>query len=307
MEMYKGLYLEELRTRRCLTKKLQRLEKLLRIDRRKPRDNEQKETQSQQEEIKNKYSEKVKEVDRLRTEVAELSQQLDRESKKCLQLEAQNQDLKEELSTLHKNCEKLEVDKCQLQEELSKLQHHLETNMVDRSQLEQCKREVEEQAHKEITQKLQEVNEFLQAQTAHQDTLEKIRSSHFDSLKNQLEDRIRDLERALGRTKSNQQERPFQKESRQPEVDKYKELYLQEVKTSKSLAKKLERAKERLEEANAKLLWERQRSKSAATISDVRRHLAAVPPLDSAGLGHLGNRLGLGRTPGLRTHPSHRW
>ncbi|XP_050190565.1 ankyrin repeat domain-containing protein 26-like [Myiozetetes cayanensis] len=224
-----------------------------------------------------------------------------------MQLEAQNQDLQEELSTLHRKCEQLEVDKCQLQEELSKLQHHLHTNMVDRSQLEQCKREAEERASKEITQKLQEVNQFLQEQAAYQDTLEKIRSSHFDSLKNQLEDRTRDLERALGRIKSNQQERPFQQESRQPEVDKYIELYLQEVKTSKSLAKKLERANERLEEANAKLLWERQRSKSAATISDVSRRLAAVPPLDSAGLGHLGNRLGLGRTPSLRTHPSHIW
>ncbi|XP_027765542.1 ankyrin repeat domain-containing protein 26-like, partial [Empidonax traillii] len=130
---------------------------------------------------------------------------------------------------------------------------------------------------------------FLQAQTAYQDTLEEIRSSHFDSLKKQLEDRTRELERALGRTKSNQQERPVQKESRQPAVDKYKELYLQEVKTSKSLTKKLDRANERLEEANAKLLWERQRSKSAATISDVRRRMAAIPPLDLAGLGHLGN------------------
>ncbi|XP_050162093.1 ankyrin repeat domain-containing protein 26-like [Myiozetetes cayanensis] len=229
------------------------------------------------------------------------------EPKTGMQLEAQNQDLQEELSTLHGMCEQLEVDKCQLHEEVKKLHHHLKNFTLDGSQTKQCERDVEEQADKEITQKLQEVNQFLQAQAAYQDTLEKIRSSHFDSLKNQLEDRTRDLERALGRTKSNQQERPFQQESRQPAVDKYIELYLQEVKTSKSLAKKLERAKERLEEANPKLLWERQRSKSAATISDVSRRLAAVPPLDSAGLGHLGNHLGLGRTPGLRTHPSHVW
>ena len=82
---------------------------------------------------------------------------------------------------------------------------------------------------------------LLQAQAAYQDTVEEIRSSHFDSLRNQVEDRIRDLERALGRTKRNQQERPFQKQSGQAEVDKYKELYLEEVKTRKRLAKKLER------------------------------------------------------------------
>ncbi|XP_039245954.1 ankyrin repeat domain-containing protein 26-like [Pipra filicauda] len=212
-----------------------RLEKLLRIERRKVRVNEEKESQSQLEEMKSRYSEKVKEVDRLQAE------QLDRECKQCTQLEAKNQALQEELSALRGKCENLAMDKCQLQEELAKLHHHLETNLVDCSQLEQCKREVEERADQEIRQKLQEVNEFLQAQAAHQDTLEEIRSSHFDSLKKQMEDRIRDLERALGRRKSNQAERPFPKESTQAEVDKYKELYLVEAKTRKSLAKKLER------------------------------------------------------------------
>ncbi|XP_064496766.1 ankyrin repeat domain-containing protein 26-like [Pseudopipra pipra] len=162
MEMYKELYVEEVKTRRCLAKKLERLEKLLRIERRKLRVNEEKESQSQLEEMKKRYSEKVKEVDRFQREVAELSQQLDREREQCTQLEAKNQALQEELSALRGECENLAMDKCQLQEELAKLHHHLETNVVDRSQLEQCKREVEEQADQEIRQKLQEVNEFLQ-------------------------------------------------------------------------------------------------------------------------------------------------
>ncbi|XP_032530346.1 ankyrin repeat domain-containing protein 26-like isoform X2 [Chiroxiphia lanceolata] len=307
MERYKELYVEEVKTRRCLAKKLERLEKLLRIERRKLWVNEEKESQSQLEEMKKRYSEKVKEVDGFQREVAELSQQLDREREQCTQLEAKNQALQEELSTLRGKCENLAMDKCQLQEELAKLQHHLETNVVDRSQLEQCKREVEEQADQEIRQKLQEVNEFLQAQAAYQDTLEEIRTSHVDSLKNQLEDRIRDLERALGRRKSNQPERPFQKESTQAEVDKYKELYLVEAKTRKSLTKKLERANERLAEANTKLFLERHRSKSAVPSSAVSGHLAASPLLDSPGLGHLGISLGLSRSLGLRTAPRHLW
>ncbi|XP_064496769.1 ankyrin repeat domain-containing protein 26-like [Pseudopipra pipra] len=287
--------------------KLEKLEKLLRIERRKLWVNEEKDSQSQLEEMKKRYSEKVKEVDRFQREVAELSQQLDREREQCTQLEAKNQALQEELSALRGECENLAMDKCQLQEELAKLHHHLETNMVDRSQLEQCKREVEEQADQEIRQKLQEVNEFLQAQAAYQDTLEEIRTSHVDSLKKQLEDRIRDLERALGRTKNNQAERPFQKESTQAEVDKYKELYLVEAKTRKSLAKKLERATERLAEANTKLFLERHRSRSAVTSSAVSGLLAASPLLDSPGLGHLGISLGLSRSLGLRTPPRHLW
>ncbi|XP_064495624.1 ankyrin repeat domain-containing protein 26-like [Pseudopipra pipra] len=162
MGMYKELYLEEVKTRRCLAKKLERLEKLLRTESRKLRVNEEKGSQSQLEEMKKRYSEKVKEVDRFQREVAELSQQLDREREQCTQLEAKNQALQEELSALRGECENLAMDKCQLQEELAKLHHHLETNVVDRSQLEQCKREVEEQADQEIRQKLQEVNEFLQ-------------------------------------------------------------------------------------------------------------------------------------------------
>ncbi|XP_064495108.1 ankyrin repeat domain-containing protein 26-like [Pseudopipra pipra] len=300
MTMYKDLYLEEVKTRRCLAKKVERLEKLLRLERRKVRLNEEKESQPQLEEMKKSYSEKVKEVDRLRREVAELSQQLDRECQKCTQLEAKNQDLQDELSTLRGKCENLEMDKCQLQEELAKLRHHLETDLVDRSQLEQWKKEVEEQADRELRQKLQEVNEFLQAQAAHQDTLEKIRSSHLDSLKNQLEERIRDLDRALGRIRSNQAERPFQKESTQAEVEKYKELYVVEAKSRKSLAKRLERANERLAEANTKLFLERHRSRSAVPSSAVIGHLAANPLLDSTGLGRLGTGLGPSRSLGLR-------
>ncbi|XP_039233908.1 ankyrin repeat domain-containing protein 26-like [Pipra filicauda] len=307
MEMYKELYVEEVKTRRCLAKKLERLEKLLRTESRKLRVNEEKGSQSQLEEMKKRYSEKVKEVDRFQKEVAELSQQLDREREQCTQLEAKNQALQEELSTLRGECENLAMDKCQLQEELAKLHHHLETNVVDRSQLEQCKREVEEQADQEIRQKLQEVNEFLQAQAAHQDTLEEIRSSHVESLKKQLEDRIRDLERALGRTKSNQAERPFQKESTQAEVDKYKELYLVEAQRRKSLTKKLERATERLAEANTKLFLERHRSRSVVTSSAVSGVLAASPLLDSPGLGHVGLSLGLSRSLALRTPPRHLW
>ncbi|XP_052646901.1 ankyrin repeat domain-containing protein 26-like [Harpia harpyja] len=235
---------------------------------------EEREMKSQlslQREMKNSYSETVNEVGRLRTKVGELSQQLEIESKKCMQLEAQNQGLREELSTMRGNHEKLEKSKCQLKEEVANLKHHLETNMVDRSQLEQYKREMEERAGQEIRQKLQEVNLFLQTQAASQDRLEQIRASHHASLRNQLKDRIGDLERALDRIKNTEQDSILQKESMQAEVERYKELYLEEVKIRRCLANKLERANERLAEANAKLLQERHRSRPfiASSIWDI--------------------------------------
>ncbi|NXH04151.1 ANR26 protein, partial [Loxia leucoptera] len=289
---------QEMRRNLELQKDFKRLKKLLSRATKKIKVYEEREMESELN-LKSRYSEMVSEVDRLRTKVAELSQQLDMESKKSMQLEAQNRDLREELSTLHGNCEKLEKSKCQLKEEVAKLQHHLETNMVDHSQIEQYKREVDERAGQEIRQKLQEVNLFLQAQAASQDRLEHIRASHHASLRNQLKDRIRDLECELDKIKNTQQDTTFPKECVQAEVEKYKELYLEEVKTRRCLAKKLERANERLEEANAKLLRERHKSKSLITSSIVSGGLAATPVLYSTALGHLGNNLGLSRSLSL--------
>ncbi|KAM9259337.1 ankyrin repeat domain-containing protein 26-like, partial [Cariama cristata] len=260
---------------------------------------EERERESQlnlQGEMKNRYSEMVSEVGRLTTKVGELSQQLETESKKCVQLEAQNQDLQEELSTMRGSHEKLEKKKCQLKEEVANLKHRLEMNMVDHGQLEQYKREMEERARQEISQKLQEVNLVLQMQAASQDRLEEIRASHHASLTNQLQHRIRDLECELDRIKSTQQESVLQKESMQAEVERYKELYLEEAKTRRCLANKLERANERLAEANAKLLEERQ---SFIASSIVGGGLAASPGLYSTELGQLGNSLTLNRSLGL--------
>ncbi|EOA97030.1 Ankyrin repeat domain-containing protein 26, partial [Anas platyrhynchos] len=227
-----------------LQKECHRCKRLLNRAMKKIRMYEARERESQfnfQGEIKNRYSEMVNEVGRLRTKVSELSQQLELESKKCMQLEAQNQDLREELSALRGNHEILEKSKCQLKEEVANLRHRLETNMVDHSQIEQYKREMEERAGQEIRQKLQEVNLFLQTQAASQDRLEQIRASHHASLRNQLKHRIKDLECELDRIKNTQQDSIFQKESTQAEVEKYKELYLEEVKIRRCLANKLER------------------------------------------------------------------
>ncbi|NXK55787.1 ANR26 protein, partial [Chauna torquata] len=288
-----------------LQKECHRCKRLLNRAVKKLREYEGRERESQfnfQGEMKNRYSEMVNEVGRLRAKYSsgfELSQQLELESKKCMQLEAQNQDLREELSALRGNHEKLEKSKCQLKEEVANLRHRLETNMVDHSQIEQYKKEMEERAGQEIRQKLQEVNLFLQTQAASQDRLEQIRASHHASLRNQLKHRIKDLECELDRIKNTQQDSIFQKESTQAEVEKYKELYLEEVKIRRNLANKLERANERLAEANAKLLQERHRSKSLIASSVVSGGLAASPVLYSAELGHLGNNLALNRSLSL--------
>lgn len=82
---------------------------------------------------------------------------------------------------------------------------------------------------------------LLQTQAASQDRLEQIRANHHASLRNQLKHRIRDLECELDRIKSTQKDSIFQKESTQAEVERYKGLYLEEVKIRRCLANKLQR------------------------------------------------------------------
>ncbi|XP_039426636.1 coiled-coil domain-containing protein 186-like [Corvus cornix cornix] len=77
------------------------------------------------------------------------------------------------------------------------------------------------------------------AQAASQDRLEHTRARHQDSESNQLKDRA--LKCTLDKLKNAQPESTFLRESTQAEVEHYKELYLQEKKNRKFIAKKLER------------------------------------------------------------------
>ncbi|KAJ6654098.1 hypothetical protein lerEdw1_007462, partial [Lerista edwardsae] len=257
-------------------------------------------------EIKNRYSE-------IDTEVGELSHQLETESARCTRLESANCDLREQLSSmklLHRNHEKLEKSKLQLEEDVANLKRHVHGTLMDHSQIEQYKRDIEERARQEIRQKLEEVNLFLQRQAASQETLEQIRATNDTSLRNQLEHRIRDLESELARLKSNQQDSIFQNESSYMELERYKGLYAEELKRRKSLESKLDRllqtsyptfyrANEKLAEANAKLLHERQRSSSLLASSFVNGSLSASPVLETVQFGNLGTNLALNRTLNL--------
>ncbi|MGH0159669.1 UNVERIFIED_CONTAM: hypothetical protein FKN15_053200 [Acipenser sinensis] len=172
------------------------------------------------------------------SQIDELSQQLEKESLQSTRLESTNNDLREQLSSmkaLRKSHEKLERSKRQLEEEVSSVRRHMET------MIEQCRREAEERARQEIRQKLEEVNLFLQTQAASQEALEQIKATNEATLRNQLEQRIRDLEGELSRARSTQQNSLSQRDSTQTELERYKELYSQEFKLRKSLAAKLDR------------------------------------------------------------------
>ncbi|XP_029104654.1 ankyrin repeat domain-containing protein 26 isoform X3 [Scleropages formosus] len=245
-------------------------------------------------------------VTRMKSRVDELSLQLEREERKCSRLESLNTELKEQLSNvkaLNRSNERLERSKRELEEEVSNLRRQMDAGMMDQSQAEQYRRETEERARQEIRQKLEEVNLFLQTQAASQEALEQMKAASEASLRAQLEQRIQDLESELNRLRCTQQDSASQKDSAQVQLERYRELYAEELKLRKSLAAKLERSNERLAEANTRLLHERQRSKSLIASSIVNGSLGGpsleVGPLGSVGayggsLGPLNRSLGLG-------------
>ncbi|XP_039518129.1 ankyrin repeat domain-containing protein 26 isoform X2 [Pimephales promelas] len=239
---------------------------------------------------------------RMKTRMDELQSQYEREASRCSRLEEVNRQLKEKLSSvksLSRSHEQTERSRRQLEEEVAGLRRQLEAGVMDQSQAEQYRRETEERARHEIRHKLEEVNLFLQTQAASQEALEQMKAVNEASQRAQLEQRIKDLEGEVSRTRSVQQDSLAQRDSSRTELERYRQLYSEELRLRKSLASKLERSNERLAEANTKLLSERQRSKSLLTSSLVNGSLGG-PALDVASLGAYGASLGpLNRSLGL--------
>ncbi|KAK1169081.1 ankyrin repeat domain-containing protein 26-like isoform X2 [Acipenser oxyrinchus oxyrinchus] len=293
---------QEMKRNSELQKEMNRMRTLVKTTKKKQKQQETGEFAAQLSSIRGDLDNRhLETIARLKSKIDELSQQLEKESLQSTRLESTNSDLREQLSSmkaLRKSHEKLERSKMQLEEEVSSVRRHMET------MIEQCRREAEERARQEIRQKLEEVNLFLQTQAASQEALEQIKATNEATLRNQLEQRIRDLEGELSRARSTQQNSLSQRDSTQTELERYKELYSQELKLRKSLAAKLDRSNERLAEANTKLLHERQHNKSFIASSIVNGSLTASPVLHvnqlQGSIGNFGGTLGpLNRNLGL--------
>ncbi|XP_034734638.1 ankyrin repeat domain-containing protein 26 isoform X7 [Etheostoma cragini] len=232
---------------------------------------------------------------RLKEKVDDLQMQLEKEGSRRSQLEKVNGDLKDQLSSLKslsRSNEHLERGKRQLEEEVLDLRRRMEAVQMEQSQVEQYRHDAEERARQEIQQKLEQVNIFLQSQAASQEALDQIKAANETSLRSQLEQKIRELEGELGRARATHHDSLSQKESTRTELERYRQLYTEELRSRKSLTAKLERANSRLAEANSKLLNERSRSLITSSIANGS---LGGPSLD---LGSLGSPAQYGTTLG---------
>ncbi|XP_068579085.1 ankyrin repeat domain-containing protein 26 isoform X2 [Cebidichthys violaceus] len=240
---------------------------------------------------------------RMTEKVDDLRVQLEKEGSRRSQLEKVNGDLKDQLASLKSlNCsnDQLERSKRQLEEEVLDLRRRMEASQMEQSQVEQFRHDAEERARQEIKQKLEQVNIFLQSQAASQEALDQIKATNEANLRSQLEQKIRELEGELGRARTTHHDSLNQRDSTRTELDRYRQLYTEELRLRKSLVAKLERANSRLEDANSKLLNERSRSLITSSIANGS---LGGPSLDVGSLGspaHYGATLGpLNRSLGL--------
>ncbi|XP_074124286.1 ankyrin repeat domain-containing protein 26 isoform X7 [Sminthopsis crassicaudata] len=248
---------QEMKRNDELQKDVSGFKKLLKTTKKKLREYEKGEVISQ-EVLKQTHFDEDRQINRLKNKNEDLTQQLEATSSKCIQLESINRSLREELlfmKSLQKKCDRLERNKRELEEEVVDLKHHLEITKIEHSQVEQYKREIEERANQEIVEKLKEVNLFLQTQAATQDYLEQSRENNNASIRNQMENRIRDLESELSKMKNSHQD------STKAELEIYRQLYSEELKIRESLSNKLDRTNERLAELSSRLLNEKQKSR----------------------------------------------
>ncbi|XP_029093605.1 ankyrin repeat domain-containing protein 26 isoform X5 [Monodon monoceros] len=281
---------QEMKKNSELEKEIIGLKKLLKMPRRKLNEYENGEL-SFHGDLKINQIEMDIQINMLKHKIDDLTAELETASSKCLHLGAKNQVLQQELlsmKVMQKKCEKLEKNKKKLEQEVVNLRSHIEMNMIEHSQVEQYKREIEERARQDIIEKLKEVNLFLQTQAVSQENLEQLRENNNASVRSQMELRIKDLESELSKMKA------FQEDSNKTELEKYKQLYLEELKVRKSLANKLNKTNERLAEISTKLLVEKQQNRSLLSTLTTR------PVLEPPCVGSLNNSLVLNRnlTPG---------
>ncbi|KAB1253866.1 Ankyrin repeat domain-containing protein 26 [Camelus dromedarius] len=188
---------------------------------------------------------------------ADLTAKLQSTTSALLHLSAETQLLLKELLSMkrmQKKCETLEEEKKKLEEEVVNLKHHLEVNTVERSQVEQykqeieerarcdvaekltelsqvvqCKREAEERAKQDVAGMLKELSQFLQTQAAYEENLLR---EYKNASVSQMKHKIKYLESEL-------KSKTFQLDAEKKELEKYRQLYLEEPEDRTSWASQL--------------------------------------------------------------------
>ncbi|KAG8515054.1 Ankyrin repeat domain-containing protein 26, partial [Galemys pyrenaicus] len=163
-------------------------------------------------------------------------------------LDAENQFRQQELSVkaTPNKYERLEKKKKKQKQVVVSWRSPMETNLVERCQDERDMRVIERTVQ-DIEEKVNKVSSLLQTQATSQNHLEQLIESHNTSVRSQMELSCKVLETELFKMKT-------EKNSNNIELEKYKHLYLEEVKSRECLENELSRMNKKLTEVSSKYM-----------------------------------------------------
>ncbi|XP_070282026.1 ankyrin repeat domain-containing protein 26-like [Myotis yumanensis] len=184
----------------------------------------------------------------------ELTAKVQPSSSKCIPLDEKKTPLQQlAMEALLKECEELENTAKKWEQENVNLRTHMEMNMVESCVAEEYKKNIEERTGRDEVDKYKQINSFLQRLRESQEMSEQMINNQ-DAKRSYLELRNKELKSELSRVQDS-------RDDRKKELEKYVQLYQEQVKGRKLLENELtdfHRTQERLAEVRTELLLETQ-------------------------------------------------
>ncbi|XP_069847852.1 ankyrin repeat domain-containing protein 26 [Dipodomys merriami] len=207
--------------------------------------------------VKNTECVKDIEIRTLKQKFDDVSEKLLFKSSKYEQLEEENKFLKGQLLLSIKSqqtiCESQVEEKAKLKQELQDLKNQNKSYMKKLAEVEQYKKQIKEQARKELTEQLKKVNLFLQIQFAARDCVDQSRESHLASIRQDKATEISHLK--------------FEADTLKQKAQIYQQRCYTEIGLQKSLSEKLHESEKiivKLEGENYQLRLENQQLRSSS-------------------------------------------
>ncbi|XP_033746660.1 ankyrin repeat domain-containing protein 26-like isoform X4 [Pecten maximus] len=196
----------------------------------------------------------------VRRQLSELQQHVEEEVDSKSKLQAKNLQLQNELGSLkrlQKTVEKLERSKSKLEQEHTMYKSRVENGYVEREELEQVRKEIEARYRLELNRKLDEVNSYLEEQARSREKLDTSRDETDSKLK-QINKKLQEETTAL---RIKYEQILAQKESKDMESKRYRDLYESEMQWRMRLSEQLMKSTDRAFNYKTKLVAERQKSR----------------------------------------------
>ncbi|XP_023931710.1 ankyrin repeat domain-containing protein 26 isoform X2 [Lingula anatina] len=199
----------------------------------------------------------------LRRQLDELQSQLNEEIEQKDRYEAKTRQLQQELNalkTLEKSFAKLERTKHKMETDFNSYKNHVNQHYVDRGELQRAQQDNEMKLRQELNTKLEEVNSYLEDQARARERLDTMRNNNESQIRNEYEKTKKELMDELSKLRAGYHQTMAQKETKDLELQKYKELYENEVRLRERVATRLQKATDTAANTKAQLSLERQKT-----------------------------------------------